>query len=91
MTGHRFAVSGIPETEDAAKRFVESLDRQIAELDNELGKLKTVRGSVARIFGIDRPAQASKMESLLAGANRSMNEASDAELEHELSVALGGK
>lgn len=76
-------------TEHSAKSFVGDLDRQIAELEENLHLLKTARGAVARTFGLDR-RDGSYVEKLVDGAKRAETEVDEEELERELTIVRFG-
>jgi hypothetical protein len=84
----KLEINLMPATADSAKSFLGNLDRQIAELDNALTLAKTLRGAVARTFGIDRRDGATPMQRIIDGANRSLTEVEHDALESELEVVV---
>lgn len=86
----KLEISLVSATESSAKTFVADLDRQIAELEENLHLLKTARGAVARTFGLDR-REGSFIEKLVDSAKRSETEIDEESLERELSVGRFGE
>lgn len=73
-------------TTAAGADFAKALDAQIMELELRLDQLKTLRGNVARTFGIDRNAK-TPMGQMLEGANRSTFEGAGKPLSLESDIA----
>lgn len=85
----KLEISLVSATESSAKTFVADIDRQIAELEENLHLLKTARGTVARTFGLDR-REGTFIEKLVDGAKRSETEIDEESLVRELSVGRFG-
>lgn len=82
----KLEINRMPATAASAKDFLADLDLQIAELDHALTLAKTLRGAVARTFGIDRRDGGSPMQQLLDSSTRALTEVDQEQLERELEI-----
>ncbi len=71
MEANHFTITRTNDTKLAGEMFIQQLDRQIEEFQNQIGLLQDLRHHAARTFEVDRPKPGeSFVKTLTDGATR---------------------